>query len=464
METKLEQKAWEAIRRFDMLHRGDSIAVGVSGGADSVALFDFLCSIRREWELTLTVCHVNHNLRGEESLRDQEFVRELAGERQVPFRLLSVDAAALAGEQGKGIEEASRELRYRFFAQVAGPLGKIATAHTLDDSGETFLFRLARGSGPRGLRGIPPVRENVIRPLIGCSRRDVEEYLHTMGLPWMEDSTNREDMYARNRIRHHVMPALCEINPQVLEALAGAMERIDDLQALAGQMARQSLPKIRLTEGEWDAAGVLALPRAVGNYLLLEMLEKAGLPPDSRRIEQMRQTLLRGGEADIGGGLIFRCCRGRARLEPKPQKPVPIQVEISLERDTLPRSISLGDGRKLEFTLVSGKELRNPEKINKRDLNSLADYAKISNTAILRQKQDGDRIALPQRGRRLLKKLYQEAGIPPHRRAALLVLCDRDGPFWAEKFGFDRRVVSLDAEEYLTVTVLEEAENGTYHA
>ena len=158
LKTQLEQKAWDALRRYNMLQKGDSIAVGVSGGADSVALFDFLCSVRRRLELTLTVCHVNHNLRGAESLRDEAFVRELAAERGAEFRLLTVDAAALAREQGRGVEEAARDLRYGFFAETAGERGRIATAHTLDDSVETFLFRLARGTGAKGLRGIPPVR------------------------------------------------------------------------------------------------------------------------------------------------------------------------------------------------------------------------------------------------------------------------------------------------------------------
>ena len=455
METQLEQKARETIARYDMLHKGDSIAVGVSGGADSVALFDLLCTIRDSLDISLTVCHVNHSLRGAESLRDAEFVRELARKGGAGFRLLTVDAAAEALKEGRGVEEASRDIRYGFFSRVAGSGGKIATAHTLDDSVETFLFRLARGTGAQGLRGIPAVRGNIIRPLLECTRAEVEHHLRTRGLPWVEDSTNGDDGYARNRIRHHVLPGMKAVNPAALYAVAGAMERISALQELAEEMAAEAEPRLR-RGGGYDAAGILELPRAAGDCLLLRILDLAGVPRSSRAVEAMRGVLFRGGEICLGNGMVFRRWRGTAALRPWEPPPAPVYQTVPFQEARYPLLLHLKDGKTLKADVIPAKELQKPEKINKRDLNFFADYAKISNNAILRQKQDGDRIALPERGSRLLKKLCQEAGIPPARRSDLLVLCDGEGPFWAEGFGFDRRVISLNAENYLTLTVVEE--------
>lgn len=178
-------KVLETIRKYELLKEGDRVVAGISGGADSVALLHCLAKGLPQYRLKLVACHVNHRLRGAESDRDEAFVRSLCSQYEIPCHVLSEDVAALAKERGTGIEECGRELRYRFFRETAAGYGegtKIATAHTLSDQAETVLFRLARGTGLRGLCGIPPMRGAVVRPLLDVTRKEVERYCAENGL------------------------------------------------------------------------------------------------------------------------------------------------------------------------------------------------------------------------------------------------------------------------------------------
>ncbi|KAA3379260.1 tRNA lysidine(34) synthetase TilS [Akkermansia muciniphila] len=170
-----------------MLKKGDSVLVCLSGGADSVSLLSVLRQLSGPWALTLYACHLNHCLRGEEARRDEDFVRALCKEWGVPLTVGREDVGKFAKESGRSVEEAAREVRYALFAKEAGRLGaKIATAHTLSDDVETVLFHVTRGTGLSGLCGIPPVRGNIIRPLLCCTRREVEAYLAEEGLSYVE--------------------------------------------------------------------------------------------------------------------------------------------------------------------------------------------------------------------------------------------------------------------------------------
>ena len=213
MSTPLEQKALLALRQYSLFTQGDRIAVGVSGGADSVALLRFLAVLREEYRWELIVCHIHHGLRGAEADRDEQFVRELAGQLGLPYTVRHIDAAALALENHLSVEEAGRNARYAFFAETAGEGGRIATAHTLDDTIETVLMNLIRGTGLHGLCGIPRTRGNIVRPLLDVTRAEVEEYLALLGQPYCTDSTNLSDDYTRNRVRHDILPRLRELNP-----------------------------------------------------------------------------------------------------------------------------------------------------------------------------------------------------------------------------------------------------------
>jgi tRNA(Ile)-lysidine synthase len=219
------------IRRHELMRAGDRVAVAVSGGADSVALLRLLLELRSELGVVLSVMHFNHKLRPEAEL-DQAFVAGLAEVHGLELRCEAGDVKLCAKKHQLSVEAAARRLRYEYFKRVLaqGEMNQIATAHTLDDQAETVLLRLVRGAGTRGLAGIYPAvavgeESSIVRPLLGSARKDVLQFLKDIGQEWREDGSNRDLRFARNRVRHGVLPRLeRNLNPSVREALAEAAE------------------------------------------------------------------------------------------------------------------------------------------------------------------------------------------------------------------------------------------------
>jgi len=219
----IEQVA-KTITRYSMFQAGQRVGVAVSGGADSVCLLHVLRELAPRWNLRLTVLHLDHMLRGEESLCDAAFVRSMATALDLPCELETADVAALCRETGENLEQAARAARLEFFKRLtqAGTVDRIAAGHTRSDQAETVLFRFLRGSGTAGLAGIRPVTDDgVVRPLLEIDRLEVERYLRDRGIAWRNDSTNASTAFARNRIRHELLPQLIrEWNPAMAETLA----------------------------------------------------------------------------------------------------------------------------------------------------------------------------------------------------------------------------------------------------
>ncbi len=437
-ETGLYPKALETIQRHGMLRPGDRVVAGVSGGADSVALLDLLCRLEG---LTLTVCHLNHGLRPEAG-EEEAFVRRLAEDRGLAFLSWREDAAAWARDHRCTVEEAGRELRYRLFGEAAGETGKIATAHTLSDSMETVVLNLARGTGIKGLRGIPAVRGNIVRPLIACTRREVEDYCRRRGLSFVTDPTNLTSQYSRGRVRNQIIPQLEELNPGLPAAMARLMARMEDQFALTRELAEAARKELD-RDGWLDREGLLALPPPVREELLLDLLMAEGQKQSARLLEEMLEVLRRGsGKVQVGTGVAFTVGKGLAGLvtcRPRPGEFFPREIDLSAL--ALPVSFPLGAGKELVIRPVSGKKGEKTEKINKSALNNRLDCGRIIGTVRLRAKAPGDRMAPAWRraGSHPLKKLCQEAGVPPEQRQVLAVAEDSRGIIWAEGFGADRR-------------------------
>ncbi len=217
----------EYIVRNGLLQGGEKVIVGVSGGADSVALLDILHSFKIE----CVVAHCNFHLRGQESNRDAFFVEELCQKYNLKFERIDFDTEAHAAINSISIEMAARELRYNWFEQlrVIHLADKIAIAHHRDDSVETILLNLIRGTGIRGLTGIAPMNGYIIRPLLCISREDILQYLEERGLKYVDDSTNSEDLYTRNKIRLNILPLLESINPSVKDAILRSAENLSQV-------------------------------------------------------------------------------------------------------------------------------------------------------------------------------------------------------------------------------------------
>lgn len=282
------------------------LAVGVSGGADSVALLRVLDERSGELGLVLHVAHLHHGLRGAEADEDAEFVRELAEELKLPFHEARVDtaaeAAAKAGKAAESIEEVARRLRYRWFRELISktPLDAIATAHTLDDQAETVLGKFLRGAWTEGLSGIHPrvhfAEGEIVRPLLGTTRGEIEEYLRGVGQEWREDSTNRETVFTRNRIRHELLPLLEGWNPRIREHLAQMAELAREEDAWWSSEAAR-LAKAVVLPGRPVRGGGRADSGAEG--IALELTGLAGLGIAAQR------RVLRFAAERLGAGLDF---------------------------------------------------------------------------------------------------------------------------------------------------------------
>lgn len=223
----LIEKVKRTLDKYDMVLSGDRVLVGVSGGPDSMALLHILLSIREELGITLKTAHLNHGFRPE-ATQEAEFVGRISDELGLEVFIGLKDVPSIRAEQGLSAQEAARNARYAFFEEALHETGanKVALAHTSDDQAETILMRLLRGAGPLGLAGIPPVRGTFIRPIIDCSRAEIEDYLSKKGIPYITDSSNLKMDYLRNRVRMELIPFLAAYNPKIKETLIRTSELV----------------------------------------------------------------------------------------------------------------------------------------------------------------------------------------------------------------------------------------------
>ena len=301
------------IREQNLIPPGSTVLCAVSGGADSIAMLHVLYRLREKLDFKLAAAHYNHQLRGAESDRDAAFVAQFVklccgahrlpnGTVLPPIPILtgSGDVAGQSRRRGTGIEETARDMRYAFLRQSAQKVGAslIATAHTANDNVETILFNLARGSGLRGLGGILPKREEIIRPLLTSTRQQVEEYLFRLSLPHMEDSSNANDDYTRNRIRHQVRPVLEDIAPGFAVRLADTAALLRADEAVLTTQAQELAEK--------------AIPQEGGLSVSAELIAAAPNPIASRALRLLLGRLW-GGDQNCSAvhlNSLLRLCRG----------------------------------------------------------------------------------------------------------------------------------------------------------
>ncbi len=431
-------KVRKTIAEFNMISEGDTVLCCLSGGADSVTLL--LCL--RELGFNVRACHVNHQLRGEESVRDEMFCRRLCEELEIRLDVYSADVETYCKENGFSVEEGARKLRYELFTRSGAD--KIATAHTLSDSLETALFNMARGTGIKGLCGIPPVRGNIIRPLICCTREEVERFLEQRSQDYVTDSSNLTDDYSRNKIRHNIVPIMREINPSVENAylamsrsLRQDMEYID-ARALevynAAAAGKNALNRITLNNAH----------EAIKSRVIMRFLSQNGASCSHDRVEELKRIAQNGGRADIGGGLTVLCSRDLIRI-------------VSSDR------LETGE---VSFAVVPGEEYCFFDKkivvqiidtdglecnVNKKFANCIADYDKIKGEIFLRNRRSGDRIRLEGRDfTSSVKKLFNER-ILAEKRGETAMLSDAEGLFFIEGIGTAERVRVTDSTKRVLI-------------
>ena len=413
---------WETVRDFlttqVSLVPGSVVLCACSGGKDSVCLLHSLLAVCELLDVRVIAAHYNHGLRGEESERDAEFVRELA--RNFGIELISEtgDVAGQAKVQGCGIEEMAREMRYAFLQRAAQSVGAqaIATAHNANDNAETLLMRLLRGTGTRGLSGIPPIRENIIRPLLSVSRQEIEAYLFRHSLSHVEDSSNFEDIYTRNRIRHQLLPMLEEMSPGILERLNRTAEhlRMDEIylreeaEKLANQAKKQG-NAVRISAALLGESHP-ALAMRVVRRLLKEL--RTGNDNCSAVHLKSLLALCKGnnvsGEVHLPGGLTAR--REYEMLVLMTQQENSPLIPCLLE---LPGQIQAGQYcLKCREYRYQGEEQQ-----------SFCFFlSQKYNEIFVRARRTGDMLYRPGRKRKSLKKLFIDEKIPLQVRNELPVL------------------------------------------
>lgn len=417
--------------------RTDRVLCAISGGADSVYLL--LRLVSEGWNTA--AAHYNHGLRGEESDRDERFVLALCERLGVPVISSRGAVADYARERSLGIEEAARELRYAFLESAADKLGAawILTAHNADDNAETLLLNLTRGSGLRGLGGIPPRRGRILRPMLGITRSEIDAYLIERGEAHIEDSTNASDAYTRNKLRHNVIPVLREINPG-FAAAAGRAARLlrEDEEYLEGA-ARAFLAAAM----EGDALPCAALreqPRPIASRALRIM---SGASLSEVHVDALLRLIEGGGEAaalDLPG-IRARRERGRLRFTSGESAVLP-EITVPMEgrvRDSASGLIIESRVEPVFSGLARG--------INSSFNTFCFQNANICGTISCTPRRDGDRIRL--RGRNCTKKLsdlYAEAGLSLEERAKNPVLRDERGPVAVFGFGVSSRCAAVIGE------------------
>lgn len=437
----------ESVRRYAaayaMLPAGTRVLCACSGGADSTALLAVLCEMP---ELTVVCAHYNHRLRGEESERDARFVRSLAARLGTEFVCGSGDVAAFAAEQGRGIEDAARQLRYAFLERTADEYGcgRIATAHTADDQAETVLLNLIRGSGARGLTGIPPVRGRIVRPLLNVPRAELEDYLAERKLPHVEDSSNASPDFARNRVRREVLPLLRELNAAAPAHICAAAESLRADERYLEAQAQDFLEEYYVNQS-LPIQPLLAL----GEPVLFRVL-RALCPGASRRNLEAVQMLCCNravcGELDLPGQRV-RKERGVLHFGAAAEETPPALPE---------RGFAPGDTLALPET---GQTLRCTEDVCPAEIHNSFNTFYFKNEMIcdrmsVASRKPGGSVRLAGRGcTRSLKKLFAEAGIPPAERGLVPVIYDGAGILAVAGFGTAERAAAQPGDRCVRVEI-----------
>lgn len=444
----VKDKALQMIRRERMLSPDCAVVVGVSGGADSVTLLHILTLLQQDGMLSqIKAVHINHHLRAEESDRDQQFVEELCRKWDVPLYVEQHDILTLASERGRGIEDVGREVRYTAFEKVAQDYSccRIATAHTADDNVETLLLHLCRGSGLHGATGIPPVRGNIIRPLITCTREEIEAYCTENGLSYVNDSTNADTTYARNRIRHKVMPQLRAINPQTTASITRFIEQVRQTDRFLDKLIEKAVMDAKTDIADtYCRKTLLSLEEPIRSRALCRIVKTA----EERHIQLLISALEAGnGAVVLPTGTCWSVTKTVLTAQPFPDESYPtfcIPITVG-ERYTV------GNGS-YRVLIISRAEYE--QKLNncKYLFQNAFDYDKISGDLILRQRQEGDRFHPAGRNcGKSLKKLFNEKKTAS--RGTVPILCDEIGIVLVHNYGCDERVaVTSDTSTVLLFT------------
>lgn len=412
------------IEKYRMIEAGSQAVAGVSGGADSVCLLFLLMEYQKRVPFSLRAVHVNHHVRGEEAVRDQEFTRRLCESLGVPLDLYDYDVPRMAETEHLSCEEAGREARRRAFYRTAcrwerPDQVRIALAHHENDQAETVLHNLVRGAGLAGLAGIRPVHRTgsgmYIRPLLCISREETENYLIRRGIPWVTDSTNEEEVYTRNKIRREILPALMQINSGAVKNIAAAAGRVLEAEDYLSELTQKAVEKYTAKEGSvWILSrDLFEEPMLLQKRVVKNVLEAAAGKKKDLSSAHMEAVLeLAKGRTGASASLIYGL---RAQQ---------VYGDIHITRGEQEKK----DLLELEFRVFPYENQQIPEKT----YTKWFDYDKIKNSLAVRRRLPGDYLMISRdRGTKKLKDYFIDCKVPRRERDNVTLLADGSHVLWA---------------------------------
>ncbi len=427
----------DTLRTHSLLQPGQKVLVAFSGGADSTALLHLFSRLRESWSLEIAAAHLNHALRGEQSDADESHCRQVCSAWHVPFFSRKVEVGQEARQRRLSIEVAAREVRYAFLEEVADAIeaNVIALGHTRDDQAETVLLNLTRGAGTAGLAGMPIRRGRFIRPLLHISRLQVQAYCSLHGLSFVEDASNRDARYSRNRIRHHVLPELRLINPradEAIERLALVMRDEEDwwrtyLQSLEPQFTLCRTQDEWQLSLEWLAQQPEAIQRRVIRYAV-QNLSPEGWEAEFEQVEKLREAIRTGRRAGVTvhGGRLHASVGQRALRVWVKHESAPLAYEIVVQ---IPGETPVPGAGVTLFAEYSPLPAAHSWRQDNWEV--WCDASRISGQLKVRNWRRGDRVQpLGLSGHRKLSDIFIDRKVPLSLRGRIPVVCDAEGIIW----------------------------------
>ena len=461
----LSRTFWEFSRQNRLIETSDRILVAFSGGKDSVCLLYLLHTLKEKMKIDLAACHVHHGIRGEEADGDLAFCREFCETRGIPFLEERACVPAFCREKGLGLEEGARILRYEILEKTAtaGGYTKIATAHTASDQAETILFHLIRGSGFAGASGIPPQRGRIIRPLLPFFQEEILSFLRENHLPFREDSSNRDLSYARNRIRHQILPEMEQIFPGARRSLV----RFGQMSLWQSDLVRDLCDTWEEESGSNPETGSVSLCALSSLYkdrarypvlyeVLSRMTKQTKIVIDFQHFCAVLSLLnqeKKGKIIEISQGFIFCLEKGNLVFRKNESARESISYRIRL----YPGKNDLTDIG--AFLTLSGKRSGKVENVHKNHLIIHAAFDKIEGDLFARAWQSGDALRIGNMTKSV-RKLFQEAKIPAKDRPGVPLICDQKGIIWVPFAGLCDRVRESETDEVFTLSLEGEKLSG----
>ena len=447
-------KVFNLISQYKMLENTDNVIIGLSGGADSVALTHLLHSISVKNNFRVIAIHINHGIRGNEAERDENFVRDFCKSLNIKLVVKKLDVLALSKKLKLGTEEAGRKVRYETFREVAcqNPNSKIATAHTLSDNVETLFMRLASGTGLKGVCGIPPVRENIIRPLLDIKREEIENYCEKNNLRYINDSSNFERDYTRNKIRLDIIPKFKNINSDFEANIGRFIDLVRQDENYLNSLVENNLKEISTKNG-FNIEKISLLPESLKSRVLVKILEYfAEGRIEKKHILNLKKIIdKKSGKMYFPGDKIVVCKNGILQLDS-----INTNNNADWEYLVKPLNILTEIETNIIIKTMNISEYKSWKEGTEQSQYWLIDADKLPKKSVFRNRRPGDVFKFYSRKlTKSLKKIFNEMKIPLEKREKIPLLAFESDIIWMEQIGVSSDYIPNEFTKNISIIIKE---------